>query len=163
MQDAQTQRPAFTDALGRRWLLQITVGSCRKAKDALGLDLIHPTEELFERLCDSPLDLADLLWLLCEEQAQAAGVSDEQFGCGLGGDAIDEASAALLQALVNFSPRHRRAPLEKVIEKVQALSDRMTQKVLREIESEAFDRMLEEKLGEPFTGSPESSESTPPG
>lgn len=80
----------FTDRHGRQWEITITVGTLGRLK-AVGINLLDPALaediELFGRL----------LWVLCESQAVAAGLTEEQFadvcdGPTLAGatDAIDE-------------------------------------------------------------------------
>ena len=45
-----------------------------------------------------------------DEAAEKQKISDEDFGRGLGGDAIDSATTALLEELVDFFPQRRRGP-----------------------------------------------------
>ncbi|HEX5442603.1 MAG TPA: hypothetical protein VFW87_02185, partial [Pirellulales bacterium] len=59
---------------------------------------------------------ADVLYVLCKEDADAKQVSDEDFGRALGGDAIQAAAEALVEELIDFFPDERsRQALRKVV------------------------------------------------
>lgn len=97
----------FKDAAGRRWRLAFTVGDLPRLR-AAGFDLataLKTETGVVEFLFGDPERLAGVLWVLCEAQAAAAGVSPEQFAAGLDADAIDGACTALMGYVVDF--RHR--------------------------------------------------------
>ncbi|TWU12857.1 hypothetical protein CA54_16830 [Symmachiella macrocystis] len=112
----------FTDNAGREWVFTITVDDVRRVRKKLEVDLLDV--DVFPQLASDPILLADVLFVLCLPQADADGITDEDFGRGLGGDAIDEATEAVLDALVNFSRSAKRATLRKVIDKQKALEAR---------------------------------------
>jgi hypothetical protein len=92
-------------------LVQITVGTIADVRAALEVDLVDLKGNIFQRLQSDPMLLCDVLYIVCKEQADTAGVSDVDFGRAMGGDAIDDATDALLEALINFFPRERREAL----------------------------------------------------
>lgn len=97
----------FTDALGHRWRLAFTIGDLPRLR-AAGFDLtaaLKTETGVIEFLFGDPERLAAALWVLCESQAAAAGVSPEQFATALDADAIDAACTALMGYVVDF--RHR--------------------------------------------------------
>jgi hypothetical protein len=75
--------------------------------------------KLFGELADNPVLLCDVLWALIAPAAVTAGVTDEQFGAALAGDAIDHATVAFMEELVSFFPEPRRSLLRRVIEKLR--------------------------------------------
>lgn len=100
----------FTDAEGRVWTIGVNVTTLKKVRGALDvnlLDIADKSKDLLERLQTDPILLADCLWVLCEDQAKARNpaVTDEDFGRALAGDAIEQATAALLDELMDFFPR----------------------------------------------------------
>lgn len=103
--------PTFEDAAGRRWRLAVTIGRAREIKQITGVDFANLADgQFFLRLRESAETFAQVLWLLCESQAQAANppVTPAQFGEALDGDALDAAREAIQQAAINFTPASRR-------------------------------------------------------
>jgi hypothetical protein len=111
----------FKDSHGRSWLVPITVGTISDVRRALDVDLVDLGGEIFQRLQADPILLCNVLFCVCREQAEAAGISDEDFGRSMGGDAIDDATDALLEALINFFPRQRRDALRAAWLRVRTL------------------------------------------
>ena len=65
-----------------------------------------------------------MLYVVCKTEADANGVTDEQFGEAMAGDAIDQATKALLEEIVDFSPSPRdRARARRVLEKATEMID----------------------------------------
>lgn len=108
----------FTDNSGRQWDVAVDVTTLRRIHDLLGVDLGAMTwGALVERLGD-PVFLVDLIYVVCKPQADEMRVSDEGFGRGLGGDAVDRATQALLQAFTGFFPAAKRRVLLSAIERI---------------------------------------------
>ncbi len=126
---------SFTDSDGRSWTLRIDVSAIRRVRKALGLDLLDLAGgPLLERVAADPVLLVDLLYALARGQAEEHDVDAEAFGAGLVGDAIDAATAALLEALADFFPSRKAALLKAVIEKGQTLADRLQTRAERKVE-----------------------------
>lgn len=94
----------FTDEAGREWAVEVNCGTLWRVRDALGVNLTADLPAVMERLAKDPALLANVLFVVCERQADGRGVSDEEFGRGLRGEAIGRAAGALVAALVEFSP-----------------------------------------------------------
>lgn len=110
----------FKDCEGREWGIAINVSAVKRVKDALQLDLLDVADgKLLAELSDDPMLLCNVLFVLCEKQCEANGVSDEQFGEGLAGDSIADATKALMEELVDFFPPGRREILSHALAKVQ--------------------------------------------
>ncbi len=175
----------FTDTEGRDWLIEINVATVKRLRAALpGVDLVDPAEDLFRRLATDPVLLADALYVICRVQVEERGLTDEDFGAALAGDAIEAATEAFLAALVDFIPSpQRRTLVAKAWAKVRDLEalgiHRMTELLDSghlEAEAEAAIREMTTSLltkktkktkktktetaGENFTRSPEPSEPT---
>jgi len=99
----------FVDASGRTWTIAINVAQVKRVRDALKIDLLDLDKDLALELINDPVKLVDVIYVLCRDQALSATVSDEDFGRGMAGDAIDGATRALLEELADFfpNPRHR--------------------------------------------------------
>ena len=162
----------FRDNDGRSWNLTLNVYAVKKVRDLLGVDLLDLGGEtpsakepgLLYRLIADPVLLVDVLYVVCRDQADQAGVTDEQFGRAMAGDAIDAATRAFLEELADFTPSPRdRARARKVIDATWKLIDKAQDLLDAKAEKElpaAADALLE-ALGASSGSSPGSSGSTP--
>jgi hypothetical protein len=125
----------FKDSAGRYWSVRVDVGAVKRVRATLGVDLMQVAERknaeggrepgVLERLASDPVLLVDVIYVLCRDQAEAHGVSDEEFGAAMAGDALDHAVKAMLGAIVDFFPNPReRAALKRVLAAAEAEADR---------------------------------------
>jgi len=71
----------FTDNGGHTWTVAINVDAIKRVRSLLKNDLLEAVEgKLIERLRDDPILLCDVIYVLCKPEADAANISDEQFG-----------------------------------------------------------------------------------
>lgn len=160
---------SFTDTNGARWTVEINVSTVRRCRSVVGVDLMQAATsggEALSALVTDPVGLVDVLYLCCEREAKDRGVSDEDFGRGLAGDAIERATAAFVQALIDFFPNARdRKMLTESWQRMNRLMERgrdaierkMDDPEMEEAAMEEFDRVLERMIsGEPSTSSQES-------
>lgn len=140
---------AFRDTAGRQWSVDITVETIKRVKGLVGVNLLDVVGgELAERLATDPVLLCDVLYAVCKPDADRLGISDEEFGRGLAGDAIDEATDALLEALVDFFPKLRRKLLRTALGRLQHLHQRAVELAEKRLMDPALERRLEAMLGE---------------
>ena len=154
----------FKDNAGRTWTISLTVTAVKRVRDLAKIDLLDLANgRVFERLVADPVTLCDALYAACKPQADAEGITDEAFGEAMAGDAIEHASKALVEELIQFFPNAReRAALSRVVQTMDAAMDRARGVVERRIESGEIDRAIESAMAGPSSiGSPESSVSIP--
>jgi len=135
----------FTDNAGRDWVVEINVAALKRAKGLTGTDLLALAVSLDTRVADElasdPILLCDVLYAVCKPQADERGVSDEDFGRAMAGDAIEAATAVLLEEIVAFCPSPRdRAALGRVLGAMRETRDKA-----RDAVQTRLDRMLDEK------------------
>ena len=108
----------FTDNKGQSWEVVVSVGTAKACRTLLDIDICDlPTDfDLVQRLRVDDVLLANVLYVCCKEQAESRGVSDEAFGGLLVGDVIEQAEAALWEALTFFFRGVRREQLVKAIQ-----------------------------------------------
>jgi hypothetical protein len=113
---------AFTDAQGRAWTVVVNVSAVKRVRDLLDVDLMGVAGgDLLSRLADDPVLLVDVLYVLCKVEADAKGMSDEDFGKGMVGGVLDEAASALMKELLDFFPSAQRArALGKLLKVMEA-------------------------------------------
>ncbi len=108
----------FQDNANRKWEVVINVGTVRRVRDLLQVDLPglfeREMEPLLELLRD-PVRIVEVVWGLIEKQAGGAQVTPEMFGEAMGGDALQGASDALVDGLVDFFPRQKAASLRRLL------------------------------------------------
>ena len=133
----------FTDSTGRAWSLAINVDAVKRVKALVNVDLLQAVEgKLIEQLVADPILLCDVVFSLCKPQADQLGVSDEDFGRAMAGDAIEQATSAMLEELVDFFPSRRRALLTKAVGKFKTLQDT----VLTAAEARLDSGLIEKRL-----------------
>jgi len=147
----------FRDAAGREWSLTISIATVKRIKALAGVNIVEEISNarLLERLCVDPVLLCDILYAICKPDADRLGVTDEQFGQALAGDAIEAATNAMLQELVDFFPTRRRAVLKKALAAAEKMDEAQLAAVEKKIDAMA---LVDAPLGDSATNSPESSE-----
>lgn len=128
----------FKDNQDREWTVEITVAAIKRVRGLAGVDLMEVLEGsngLIERLVRDPVLLCDVIYATCKPQADERQVSDEAFGASMAGDAIEHATAALLEELVDFCPSPRdRANLGRVLKATREVMDKARDVVERRID-----------------------------
>ena len=162
----------FKDNAGRDWTVAINIDAIKRVKGLLEVDLLEAVEgKLLERLVGDPVLLCDVVYCLCKPEADAKAVSDEDFGRSMAGDAIDRATTALLEELVDFFPSRRRRLLAKALEKLRTLESMALTAAQEKLESGELEERMRRALAEASPdepgsssgASPEPSESSPAG
>jgi hypothetical protein len=128
----------FTDATGRNWTITINVAALKKVKALTGVNLLELLDNNLEglsALLSDIVKLVDILYVLCKDQADALGVSDEDFGRALAGDSLEQAVDAFLEEFVDFFPNRRaREALRKMLSKGKTITEKAMQQALEKIE-----------------------------
>ena len=163
----------FKDNAGRTWTLALDVWTVKQVRDLLAMDLLDLGESpgkpsLLVRLISDPVLLVDVIYAVCRDQAAGAGISDEQFGRAMAGDAIEQATTAVLEELVDFFPSRRRIVLRKAMDKLRSLESVVLEAAQRRLDSPLLEQRLKIEMdrvlnepGEPSGASPGSSDATP--
>lgn len=155
---------SFTDTAGRAWTIVINVAAVKRVRALLGINLYALVDDRFaglSRLLGDPVDLVDVLYVLCKDEATALGVSDEDFGRAMAGDAIERAADAFLAELTDFFPTPRvRQALGRLIEAGGTMRDRLLDRAMAELEAIDLDAELDRLIAS-SGGSPAPSASTP--
>ena len=159
----------FTDTKERVWDVELNVRQMKRVRDVLGIDLVNVIQagkdgavatDTLDRVANDPILLVDILWVLCEGQAKAAGVTDDDFGSSLAGDSISDATRAFLDELVDFFPWARRLFLKKAVDLARKYETENLEGLEKALASPEFEERLKTSL-KPPSASRESAESTP--
>lgn len=137
----------FKDNAGRIWTLSIDVAAIKRVRSLIDVDLMSVVDgKLLERLISDPVLLCDVVYCTCKPEADAKGISDEDFGRAMGGDAVDNATTALLEELVDFFPQARRRLLGKALTKLRALEARALEVAEAKLDGPEFEAEMEAAL-----------------
>jgi hypothetical protein len=163
----------FKDNAGRTWTVDINVATLKRVRGLTGVDLMQVIEgTLIEKFIRDPVLLCDVVYAVCKPEADAAKVSDEEFGKAMAGDAIEAATGAVLDELISFCPSPRdRANLGRVLQATNRVMEKardLTEKRIETLTSESeLDKLVNRMVPEPptpgssSTSAPEPSASTP--
>jgi|688.fasta_scaffold259598_3 hypothetical protein len=109
---------AFKDGLNREWVISITCGSLKRVVESAGFDIADFSNgKLMEMVAGNVSNLVPTLWPLVKSQAEQKSINEESFADGLFGAGIDNAVAAIKEALLDFYPPSRRPILSALLKK----------------------------------------------
>lgn len=151
---------SFTDTKGRVWELAVNVGAIKRVRALCGVDLTKIVEvdeqnnlsaDLINRLASDPVLLVDVLYAVCKPECGKRGVTDEEFGGSMAGDAIEIATSALLDEIVDFFPEAKRLALKKALTAARRFAEVAKRKLATALNGETWEAEIESKL-EQLTG-----------
>ena len=142
----------FKDNAGRSWNVEVNVAAIKRVRGLAHVNLLEIIEgTLIEKLVRDPVLLCDVIYALCKPQADGLTppVSDEEFGRAMAGDAIEHATAALLEELVSFCPSPRdRKNLGRVLVATKKVMDRARDVIEAKLESGELEKAAEQALAQ---------------
>ena len=155
---------SFKDNQGRSWTIQVTVDTVKRVRGLVSVDLLEIVEgTLIDRLMRDPILLCDVVYAVCKPEAESRSVTDEEFGRAMAGDAIEKATHALLESIVDFFQNARdRENLRRVLEAVRSAMNRTRDLIEQRVSTGELDRIVESALataGPSSTSAPGSSDS----
>lgn len=124
----------FKDSADREWQVDITVNTIKRVRELTEIDLASLDHALLKDILTDPIDLCNVLYAIVKPQADAQDVTPENFGEALVGNAIERATDALLEALVNFFPDSRSRVLKAALAKVKELDKKIQDLQMERIE-----------------------------
>ena len=160
----------FKDNRNRNWTIVVNVAAVKRVRSLLDINLLdvvkldeknRPNVDLLEQLASDPVLLCDVIYCICKPEADAQNISDEDFGNAMGGDAIEHATTALLEELVDFFPEAKRLVLRKLMNAGEKVKLRMEKALKLELDNPKLDKELEKQVTQYInssTSSPVSSE-----
>lgn len=148
----------FKDRAGREWVVEINVGTVKRVRSLLAVNLLDAVGgQLLETLAGDPEQLCNVIYAILKPQADAKGVTDQQFGESMAGDAIAAATDALLEELADFFPQPRRGLLQNAIQKMKTLDALAVTEAGKLLASDRLETLLREKIATGSAGSSPAS------
>ena len=130
----------------REYQITLDAPTIRTVRTECHVDLADADGKAFDKLADDPCLLVDVLWVLCRKQAQTAGITDEQFGASLVGDAIERATEGLLAAIMDFFPKRRRELLAAMANKNAKIREQGTERAMAKINDPELEKKVLDAL-----------------
>ena len=155
----------FNDNAGRTWTIAVNVDAIKRVEGLIKgvnlANLTHGDPPLLTRLETDIVLLCDAIFALVKPQADQLGVSDEEFGKAMGGDAIIAAHDAFWEELNGFFRQLRRTDTARAIEKQAALVKATVAAIEQRVETLDVENVIAKALGSSVGNSPESPASIP--
>ena len=157
----------FTDSAARTWTLSLTIDAAKRVRSLLDVNLLEPEKgdpPLLTRLGTDVILLCDVIYALVKPQADAAEVTDEQFGAALGGEVILAAQTAFYEEMVDFFRGLARRDLVRAVETQRRMIELTVQSIEARIEGLDVEAEVEKILaadGDSSGDSPGPSASPP--
>jgi hypothetical protein len=137
----------FKDNAGRTWTVTVNVDAVKRVRSLLDVNLLEVVDgHLIERLAADPVLLCDVIYALVKPEADAQQVTDQDFGRAMAGDAIDLATTALLEELVDFFPLGKRRLLQKAVAKLKDWESKALTAAERKLDSPELEAQFERAL-----------------
>jgi hypothetical protein len=134
----------FKDTEGREWVVSVNIATVKRIKEKLQLDILDKIGiTALEQIASDPIQLADVLFVVCERQAIERKVDDTAFGESLSGDALEAGSIALMGAIADFFPPSQRAVLQNALAKSRNLEQAASKRALAILDSGVVERAME--------------------
>ena len=158
---------SFTDNTGRTWTLAVNVGTIKRVRALCDVNLANiitisgatPKVDLLERLGSDPVLLVDVLYAAVKPEADTKGVSDQEFGQAMSGDAIEMATTALLDEVIDFFPETKRKVFRKILDATRRFETKGKAALQALLDDPALDGKIDAALAQLMTSSGNSQES----
>lgn len=133
----------FSDTKGRQHEVRVTFAGVKRVLATLDIDLTQlyaKDSAVMQRLLTNPLLACDVVYLLLKPELDASGITDEQFGECVAGEAFGKMTDCLFEALaVFFSGQDEQAgaTIRKALAAYQLTRRRVLERAQKEVEPES--------------------------
>lgn len=139
----------WKDNEGRPWRFDVNMWTCREVKRETGWDLPNILNDGMTKLSELVADkdeLFSVFLVLVDKQLAERGMSPEDFGEAVAGDALLNAAEAFQEALADFFPNRQRQQLRTLMEKSRAVATALADRADAKISSLETSTLIESVL-----------------
>lgn len=129
--------PKFIDKEKREWVVNIDIPIAREIRRRLDVNILDMSDGL-SAVSEDPILFCDVLYLLCESQADRLSMNDVEFGKMLQGETLGLAGEAYQEALILFSPPRKGAILKGLKDSAEDM-----EKALQEVATDKMPSMVQ--------------------
>ena len=90
---------------GKEYTVEITIGQLKALRRDCGIDLrdaLKPGADSLAEAIGDPNKFGQMMWILCGDQVEKAGLTPEMFVDEFNGDVFRDATAAIWEAIMTF-------------------------------------------------------------
>ncbi len=136
----------FKDSKGQIWTININIGHYLALKSKLGIDISESFDSeanWMTRLAahENIEVLLNMIDILLESERLSRELSLDQMYEGMNGEVVADATNALIEAIVLFSPAHKQKALRLIVDSVNVGMERVVAMVEKE-EKEIRENMI---------------------
>lgn len=133
----------FTDAGGRTWTINLTLGTAMTVRDKLGIDLLQPEhprngdpagQPLLTSLGTDELLLGEVICCLLDDQFEKQNVTDADVRRAFDGRTLLAAQTAFYEELIDFFRSRGRTDRARAVEKQKQLIETAVRTIETRIE-----------------------------
>ena len=137
----------FETVAGRKYDIAINISTAKKINARFDVDMVNDVESFVTRLIADSIFMVDVLYVVCEKQAESYGVNDEEFGEAMAGDVIKIARQALLDGVCDFFPGgDERGVVNAAIRRGTELAAMLQKQMIQIMEETNVDRLAEQLI-----------------
>lgn len=134
---------SFRDSSGREFVCVVNLSTVIELKRRHGINVNDIGQgDLLARIANDPELLVNMLWTCCEGSAKSLGFDEIQFAQSLGGDSLENAVDAMLDAIILFFPPLKRGAMMKLIEKGRLVQRLASERAMTAIEALTPEQIL---------------------
>ena len=136
----------FKDSKGLIWTININIGHYLAMKSKLGIDIsesFNSEDNWMTKLAshEGIEILLGMIDIILETERESRDLTLDQMYEGMNGDVVAEATSALIEAIVLFSPAHKQKALRLIVDSVNVGMERAVLLVEKE-EKELREKMI---------------------
>lgn len=120
---------------GVTWDIEVDFGAIKRIRSSLGIDLAGNVEDVLASLTD-PIQMIDVLYVICRKQANDRSLTDEGFGRRME-SCCKEAREALCDEVRDFIHRTADAERATLFETARKRSDQATRSLVKQMQEQA--------------------------
>jgi hypothetical protein len=144
----------FTDSTGKEWKLSLTLGSAKRVRESLDINLLEPEAgkpPLVERLMHDDELIAGVLYSLCKPQIDTIGMTPEQFAELLDGPTMAVAYQSFHEEMICFFTGRGQSHRAKIFEKAAKIIDLAIKKADQKLDAVNPQEFVEQTAGNKST------------
>lgn len=156
----------FTDSKGKTWELSLTIGSCKRVKDVLNFDLLHPEKPsdpnddesngaYVDRIENDPFFILDMIKTICDESVEKNGYANlkqDKFYDLFDGQAFQDATSAFQAEYEDFFLRIGKPAQNKYLKMAWQIKQTKEDLLAARFSEIDLKKLIEEELEKVISG-----------